>query len=218
LERGLIKCVVTFWGIRNRTNHTHIFSIKTALILNIFDVSKLTQNLVPLYVFLYGKQKESDNYGIFLSSCRWIDPSEHWKKWENSKQLHWPKITYIPNPHNTLSFFMYVYMLRNEFQRVLIYYGMLLRSAEFEHITHILTPPILVRFQFRQMFRIQCSILVYGMGPVGKQNQVDSVGKLWYCPSLGKMWNPRRKPMNTPKRWNPRNVPLTEKNLSIESV
>jgi hypothetical protein len=72
---------------------------------------------------------------------------------------------------------------------VLIYYGMLLRSAEFEHITHILTPPILVWFQFRQMFRIQRSILGYGMGPVGKQKQVDSVGKLWYCPSLGKMWN-----------------------------
>ena len=53
---------------------------------------------------------------------------------------------------------------------------MLLRSVEFEHITHILTPPILVRFQFRQMFRIQHSILVYGMGPVGKPKQVDSVG------------------------------------------
>jgi hypothetical protein len=39
---------------------------------------------------------------------------------------------------------MYVSWFGNEFERVLIYYGMLLRSAEFEHITHILTPPILV--------------------------------------------------------------------------
>jgi hypothetical protein len=54
----------------------------------------------------------------------------------------------------------------------------MVRSVQLEHITHILTPSILVRFQFRQMFRIQRSILVYGTGSFGKRKQVDGVVKL----------------------------------------
>jgi hypothetical protein len=65
------------------------------------------------------------------------------------------------------------------------------------------------------MFRIQRSILVYGMGPVGKPKQVDSVGKLWNCPSFGILEENR---WTLQKSEIQEHVPLTEKNLYTESV
>ena len=162
-----------------------------------------------------GKQRESDNVGIFLSCYRWMDPRNTEKNMRNNKINSLDPI----QPHSRFCIvFKHFRSMYQTFKMNLkgclysvLWYNEL---VEIEPIAHISSPSLLVYIRLSLMFRNQHLILVYGMGSVGKQKK----GKIWNIPVLLSCVGLLIHPRNTRKKWNPRNLHWTQNNRFPDSA